>query len=286
MMTEPDPQVSICIPVHNGERFLELTLDSVLAQDCPDLEIVVLDNASTDATAGILERHRDDPRVRIEANETLLPLAENWRRATELTRAPLVKVVCADDVITPTSVREQAEVLRANPEISLVGSRRDVIDDSGHVIHAGRGLRGLIGRHHGSTVARQVAWTGINPIGESAAVMFRRSDYDAVGGWNPELVYPMDIRLWFDLLTRGDLYGMRAVHASYRMSDGSLTSLQTPEQLREHRTYLRRLVDDPRWRLAPAERLASRVMAPVSFRWWGLRHRLRGISAARSKSRR
>lgn len=251
-------------------------MESVLAQDAPELEVVALNNASTDRTAEILESHRGDPRLRIESNSELLPLAENWRRATELTTAPLVKVVCADDLISPSSTREQAEILTADAEVSLVAGRRDVIDDSGAVIHPGRGLRGLIGRHDGSAVARQVAWTGINPIGESAAVMFRRADYDAVGGWNAELTYPMDIRLWFDLLGRGKLYGLAATHASYRMSDGSLTSQQTPEQLREHRTYLRRMTEDPRWRLLPAERMASRVTAPLSFRTWGLRHRLLG----------
>lgn len=273
-------QVSICIPIHNGQRFLQATMESVLAQDAPGLEVVALDNASTDRTAEILQRHRSDPRVRIEKNSELLPLAENWRRATELTTAPLVKVVCADDLISPTSTREQAAVLTADPRVSLVAGRRDVIDDSGVVIHAGRGLRGLIGLHNGSSVARQVAWTGINPIGESAAVMFRRADYDAVGGWNTELTYPMDIRLWFDLLGRGKLHGLAATHASYRMSDGSLTSRQTPEQLREHRTYLRRMTEDPRWRLLPAERLASRITAPLSFKLWGLRHALLGWRAA------
>lgn len=76
----------------------------------------------------------------------------------------------------------------------------------------------LIGLHDGSAVARQVASTGVNPIGESAGVMFRRADYDVVGGWNAELTYPMDIRLWFDLLTRGRLYGLAATQAAYRMS--------------------------------------------------------------------
>lgn len=277
-MTER-PQVSICIPIHNGERFLRATMQSVLAQDAPGLEVVALDNASSDGTAEILQRHRNDPRLRIETNSELLPLAENWRRATELTTAPLVKVVCADDLISPSSTRVQAEILAADPEVSLVAGRRDVIDDSGAVIHAGRGLRGLIGKHDGSKVARQVAWTGINPIGESAAVMFRRADYDDVGGWNAELTYPMDIRLWFDLLGRGKLHGLADTHASYRMSNGSLTSQQTPEQLREHRAYLRRMTEDPRWRLLPAERLASRFTAPLSFKLWGLRHQLLGWRA-------
>lgn len=270
-------KVSICIPIHNGERFLEATMRSVLAQDAPGLEIVALDNASTDRTAEILDGHRGDPRLRIETNSALLPLAENWRRATELTTAPLVKVVCADDLITAASTRVQAEILTAHPEVSLVAGRRDVIDESGRVLHAGRGLRGLIGLHDGSAVARQVAWTGVNPIGESAGVMFRRVDYDAVGGWNAELTYPMDIRLWFDLLTRGRLFGLAATQAAYRMSGDSLTSQQTPEQLREHRTYLRQLTDDPRWRLLPAERLASQLTALLSFKAWGLRHALRGL---------
>lgn len=270
-----EPQVSVCVPIRNGATFLARTLSTILDQRGVSFEVVALDNASTDRTPEILAEHAD-PRLRVVRNETLLPIAENWRKVTELASAPMIKLVCADDlVVTRSALADQCAVLVNHPEVSLVAARRNVIDDRDRIIHPRRGLRALIGRHPGQSVARMMAWTGINPIGESAAVMFRRADYDAVGGWNPELTYPLDIQLWFDLLRRGDLFGLRQTQASYRMSNLSLTSHQSPQQFAEQRQFLARMTTDPHWRLRRPEQWASRVAGPIAFKVWGLRHRLR-----------
>jgi glycosyltransferase involved in cell wall biosynthesis len=81
------PRVSVCIPVYNGERFLAETIRSVLDQTYRDFELVVLDNASTDAT-GRIARSFGDPRVRVETNPSTIVQPENWRAAVRLCRAP------------------------------------------------------------------------------------------------------------------------------------------------------------------------------------------------------
>jgi cellulose synthase/poly-beta-1,6-N-acetylglucosamine synthase-like glycosyltransferase len=81
------PRVSVCIPVYNGERFLAETIRSVLDQTYRDFELVVLDNASTDAT-GRIARSFGDARVRVETNPATIVQPENWRAAVRLCRAP------------------------------------------------------------------------------------------------------------------------------------------------------------------------------------------------------
>ena len=267
------PAVSVCVPVYNGARYLRATLASVLDQDYDDYEVVVLDNASTDGTPVILA-DLDDPRVRVVRNDRLLSLPDNWRRVCERAQGRYLKVVCADDLVSQNCLRSQAEVLDASPGISLVASRRDVVDAQGRPLAQGKGLRFLLGRHPGRDVARLAALLGINPIGESAGVMFRAQDYHDLGGWDGSLVYPMDLDMWLRLLTRGDLYGQSECLAAYRVSSVSVTSSFSDRQYAEQQEFMLRVAGDKQWRLPAGFRQLARVSAPCALWTWSLRHKM------------
>ena len=80
-----DPKVSVVLPVRNGVPYLRKAVQSVLAQTFADLELVVLENWSSDGTAEILAGF-DDPRLRVVPAERPLSIIENWARAAEQTR--------------------------------------------------------------------------------------------------------------------------------------------------------------------------------------------------------
>ena len=257
------PAVSICIPAYQAARHLSTTLRFATAQTDPELEIVVLDNASTDGT-GEIALGLADRRIRVERNETTLPLADNWNRAVELSRGALVKVVCADDLIHPQLVQQQRAVLEADPTIALVANRRHLIGDDGDLLAATTGLRHLVGRFDGHAVATRVVRDGGNPIGESAAVMFRRADFDAVGGFDDRLLFPMDLEMWVRLLQRGDFVGLPEPRAAFRASTGSLSSYRQRSQYDEQLQLTERIATDPRWGVRRRDRLVGRMSAPVA----------------------
>lgn len=257
------PHVSVCIPAYQAERYLAATLRCVLADKSTNLEVVVLDNASTDGTAALV-RSMADHRVRLFRNDTTLSLPDNWNRVVELSRGNLVKIVCADDLVHPTATRLQADLLDADPSIALVASRRHLVDDRGQLLAASTGLRGLIGRFDGPTVVSHVVRNGGNPIGESAAVMFRRRDFDAVGGFDGGLLFPMDLDLWIKVLEHGAFVGMPETLAAFRASAGSLSSQRSRSQYDEQLTLTRRLAHDPRWHVSPLDRALSHLGAPMA----------------------
>lgn len=230
----------------------------------------MIDNASGDGTDRAARRFASDPRVRFYGFSEYLGLADNWRRAMDLCEAEFVKLVCADDLIHPTALSKQAAVLRNDPSVSLVASRRHLIDAEGYVLARSSGLHQLVGRHTASDVARQIVTFGINPIGEPGSAMFRRSDYEAVGGWDAERVFNMDIDLFLRLLGRGDLYGLKESLAAFRVWTQSLSSHHDEEQFEENLRFIRMVRDD--YGITAAD---QRIVALTRLSWkaWDLRRK-------------
>lgn len=126
------PKVSIGLPVYNGERYLRLAIDSILAQTFDDLELIVSDNASTDATQSIvLEYAEQDPRVRYVRNERNMGASYNYNRVIELARGEYFKHAAYDDILAPTLIERCVEDLDAHPECALAYTRMITIDENG-----------------------------------------------------------------------------------------------------------------------------------------------------------
>lgn len=256
------PEISVCIPVLNGERFLAETLRSVLAQTFEDFELVVVDNASTDRTPEIL-REFSDPRLRVVRNESVLSLADNWNKAVVESRAPLVKLVCGDDLLAPRCLELQREVLRAGQDLALVCARRDLINGASEPIVRNRGLRGLLGRLATPQVVRKVVRHGGNPLGEPGGALFRREHFDAVGGFDPQWHFTMDLALWIRLLEHGAFFGMRESLAAFRIRTDSLSAAQAGQaEYAEQRSFTERLSAEFEWHLSRRDRLVSAANAP------------------------
>jgi glycosyltransferase involved in cell wall biosynthesis len=258
----PIPSVSVCLPVYNGERFLGETLRSVLDQTYRDFELVVLDNGSTDQS-GHIARSFGDPRIRLERNRETLPQADNWNRIVELARGPLVKVVCADDLLHPRCLELQVAPMDSDPGLAVVAARRHMIDEQSRVIVPRRGLKGLIGVHTGVEVARRVVRSGANPIGESNNVLFRRDDFFTVGGWKTDRSNVMDIDLWLRLLQLGDFLGLPETLAAFRIASGTISSRSDEELYAQQRMLIEEIGDSPYFQVRGIDLAVGRMLAPA-----------------------
>lgn len=124
------PKVSIGLPVHNGERFLEEALGSLLEQSFEDFEIIVSDNASTDRTGEIAREHAArDPRVRYSRTPRNLGSGPNFNRTFELSRGRYFRWAAHDDRTTPDFLERCVRVLDSRPEVVLCHSRVRVYDE-------------------------------------------------------------------------------------------------------------------------------------------------------------
>ncbi len=129
------PMVSVGLPVYNGEAYLALAIESVLAQTLGDLELIISDNASTDGTEAIVRDFaRRDARVRYHRNPTNLGAAPNYNRAFALGGGRYFKWLAHDDRILPDYLARTVAALEARPEVVLCNTAVDVIDAAGRPI--------------------------------------------------------------------------------------------------------------------------------------------------------
>ena len=257
------PSVSVCIPVYRGEQFLAETVRSVLDQTHRDFELVVLDNASPDTT-GRIARSFDDSRVRVETNSTTVPQPENWRRAVRLCRTPLIKLLCADDLLHPRCLEYQVGPMEADPGLALVAGRRHMIDERSRVLVPRRGLTGLTGVRSSVEVARRVVRSGANPIGEPGGVLFRREHYFAAGGWRPERRFAMDLDLWMRLLQHGEFLGLPETLAAFRVARESLSAGNESAIYDHQKALIEELGASPHLQVRASDLVVGRLRAPIA----------------------
>lgn len=126
------PRVTVGLPVFNGERYLAKAVESVLAQDLPDFELLIADNGSTDATYEIaLGYARTDDRVQVHRSQVNRGAAWNYNRLVDLARGHYFKWAAHDDLLQPEFLRRCVEVLDADPDVSLAYTRAADVDECG-----------------------------------------------------------------------------------------------------------------------------------------------------------
>jgi glycosyltransferase involved in cell wall biosynthesis len=203
-MSQERPLVSVCVPVYNAERWLAGALESAIAQTYEELEIVVVDNASTDASAEIASGFAD-PRIRIERSRATIGAVANHNRAIRLSHGAYVKFLHADDLLLPTCVEEMVALARDDESIGLVFAPREV-----DVAHAPDPEWGeLFARPHerfsslervndGRRLFRELLDAGFeaNWVGEPSAVLLTRAALEHVGLLNERLFQIADLELW------------------------------------------------------------------------------------------
>jgi len=228
-MSATAPLVTIGIPSFQCADFIAEAIASALGQDCTDLEVLVIDDASTDSTMDVI-RGFDDPRLHVLVNAANVGPARNWNRILDEARGRYVKVMGADDILLPGSVSAEVAAMEANPDVAMVTGPRVLITERGRRIMR-RGNGGLRGRVSGTVAGREMVRRGTNLIGEPCAALLRMSAVRDVGSFDEAAAYCIDMDMWLRLLERGDLYVLGEPVCAYRIVSTSWsTTVATTQQ--------------------------------------------------------
>jgi hypothetical protein len=201
--------VSVVLPVWNGERFLAEAVESVLSQTLDTIELLLVDDGSTDATSDIAHVFMcRDPRVRVIHIERR-GIAHALNAGIAQARGRYVARMDADDISCPSRLQKQIAYLDANPDCVAVGSAVAVIDETGEHV----GTRKFPEHHEGITDKLISGWS--NAFAHPTVVM-RREALLAVGGYRDECVPSEDLDLWIRLSKVGKLANISERLLQYR----------------------------------------------------------------------
>lgn len=202
-MTSPaTPAITVAIPVYNRPELVRTALESALRQPQPDLEVLVVDNASDDGTWEVLQSYRD-PRLRLVRNERNVGLFGNFNRCLSLARAPYVVTLCSDDALLDGFLAPARALLDRHPEVSLVSSRGVArFTATGRTQPLGAALPAGIYAPGDAVVA--TLWSlctyYANPFNYPSGILVRAEVARAAGLMDESLAFQADLKLYFRML--------------------------------------------------------------------------------------
>lgn len=184
------PAVSVVIPAYNAAWCVRKAIDSVLAQEFRDFEVLVVDDGSTDDTAAILAPYGDALRVVRQRNGGLSSARNAGIRESS---AEFVAFLDADDWWLPGKLAKQVGLLRAEPTIGFVSTAARVEDPEGRLVNVWSCTTCT-----GPFLPRLFGANG-DVAGSGSAVVVRRRLFDEVGGFDESLRSLEDVDMWMRL---------------------------------------------------------------------------------------
>ena len=208
------PTISVVIPAYNSEKTIKETIDSVLNQTYSDLELIVVNDGSTDATLDVILTI-DDSRVKVFSHPNSgAPVSRN-RGLTE-SKGEYISFLDADDLWTPEKLDTQLNALFRNPNAALAYSWTDRINEGSQFVC------------HGSQfsftgyVLPQLLLTDI--VGNGSNPLIRKLALEKVGGFDEQLPNAQDWDLWLRLAAHHEFTVVPSVHVLYRVTANSMSS--------------------------------------------------------------
>ena len=245
-MIEKNPKLSILIPSYNHARFLPEAIESMLAQDFDDYELIIRDDASNDNTRDVLEHYAKlDSRIRFSINTVNAGMAQNWNLCLREAHGEYIKLFNSDDkLFTKDSLSKLVAMLDNNPSAAIACSARYVIDEDSNVLEY-RDSIGTEGLHKGHDVILRCLCNTVNIIGEPAAVLFRKRDVNRE--FDTRFRQISDFVMWIHLLERGDLIHTKEPLNAWRSHPNQQTRRNAVHKIGEHEfyTFMIEYVDGP-----------------------------------------
>ena len=227
MNGEPEPLVSVVIPTYNMEEHIAETLNSVIAQTLQNWEAIVVDDASTDKTAEIVQDLCvQDPRIRYirSAENSNLP-AVGRNRGIKEAKGSYVAFLDHDDLWEPKKLERQISAMNSDPLIGMVHSHLWVVRNGN------RFWGPLYLPAPKFSVANTTTLAKKNMI-QCSSVLIRKSILDEVSGFDesPGLRAVEDYHLWYRVSQKTRIAYVSEIHGTYRLDKSGTSSLENMQQ--------------------------------------------------------
>jgi sugar O-acyltransferase (sialic acid O-acetyltransferase NeuD family) len=229
------PLVSVIMAAYNHEKYVASAIESVLAQTFEDFELVIIDDGSTDGTAGVIRRFTD-PRIRARFSTKNGGNIFTKNKCLDMARGRYIAILNSDDAFMPDKLEKQVAFLDENPECAAVLSDAEIIDDDGNPFtDTGHFYYRIFSQRNRSRFEwlRRFFYEGNCLCIPSALI--RRECYDVVGRPDPRYLQLPDLDFWIRTCFRYDIHVLQEKLTRFRVRDHRANaSAPTREHVRQH----------------------------------------------------
>jgi glycosyltransferase involved in cell wall biosynthesis len=205
------PLVSIITPSYNQGRFLEETIQSVLAQDYPQLEYIIVDGGSTDDSVNIITRYAS--RISWWVSEKDQGQTDAINKGFARANGEIFAWLNSDDTYLPGAISQAVEFLLNRPEVAMVYGDANLVDEYGNVI----------GRFPARQTSLKKMLRGSVHIPQQASFFWSKL-WKQVGPLDPSFHFAMDYDLWVRLARLAPLIYTPCLWANFRLHGGGKTA--------------------------------------------------------------
>jgi glycosyltransferase involved in cell wall biosynthesis len=223
-MESKTPLVSIGIPTFNSGKYIAKTLESIAAQTFRNLEVIVIDNCSTDTTMEICQSFKDKfKNFRIIVNDHNIGGEANFNKAFQVASGDLIAIFHSDDVYHPDIVQKYVDTFLKDPKTSAISCMGKVINDAGNetgaFYHLPQDLKSYGPQYSFEQILRAVLING-NSFLICPSVMIKKSTYQQLGGFEFEKFRSSsDLGLWLKIAQAGSFTIVDEKLINYRIHD-------------------------------------------------------------------
>lgn len=223
-MSVKPPKVSIVIPVYNAADYVREAIDSVLAQDYPDVELIVLNDGSTDNSLDIIKEY--EGRLIWGTHENR-GQANTMNKGWQMASGDILSYLSADDLLLPHAVSKSVACLCEHEEVVLTYGDYELIDEKSELIKRVNAPD----FDYYTMVVKTVCMPG-------PGVFFRRSVFEKTGGWNPELRQVPDYDYWIRAGLNGAFARIPVSLARFRVHEASQTYAESDVEKAEEMVWV------------------------------------------------
>ncbi len=260
LSVQEQPLVSICIPSYNGERFIAEAISSALSQTYSPIELILSDDGSIDQTVAIAQSFQANTSINfIVSSHANYGLAKNCNFGLTKAEGKYIKFLFQDDVLTPKCVKEMVNLAEQDAEIGLVFSARKMCFLDGH--ESNQNLHQIYQDFqdlHTAWSNLQTIQSGqsllsdpnlfqhpINKIGEPSTVLIRRTVFETVGLFDPELNQLVDWDMWLRIMAQCKVGFVNQVLSFFRLHTQQKTCQNIQENISIDLSFYQKVYNHP-----------------------------------------
>ena len=237
------PLITIGIPTFNSERFISLTIKSILSQTFTDWICLISDDNSTDETVEIVQDLiKNEKRFQLFKQPKRLGPHQNWNYLLAQTNTEYFKLLHADDILYPQAILHSMEAFELNPKAALVSTQRKFTSNPKIKLSLNNKKPGTRISSRNQTLQKYLIF-GSNFIKEPTFITFKTNFLKSAGGFDSSWNYLVDMDTYLRVLNHGDHVKIKKRLGEFRISDSSWSADLSKKQLSEEKQFLKHMAN-------------------------------------------